>query len=63
MQWLGLRASTAGETGLIPGQGTKIPQAKPSGAARKKKNVNTKGDGRDFAGKLQKFSLKPFDFG
>ena len=27
VQWLGLRASTAGGTGLIPGQGTKIPHA------------------------------------
>ena len=27
VQWLGLRASTAGALGLIPGQGTKIPQA------------------------------------
>ena len=27
VQWLGLRASTAGGPGLIPGQGTKIPQA------------------------------------
>ena len=24
VQWLGLRASTAGSSGLIPGQGTKI---------------------------------------
>ena len=27
VQWLGLRASTAGGTGSIPGQGTKIPHA------------------------------------
>ena len=27
VQWLGLRASIAGGTGSIPGQGTKIPQA------------------------------------
>ena len=27
VQWLGVRASTAGAMGLIPGQGTKIPQA------------------------------------
>ena len=27
VQWLRLRVSTAGDTGLIPGQGTKIPQA------------------------------------
>ena len=26
VQWLGLRASTAGGTGLIPGRGTNIPQ-------------------------------------
>ena len=25
VQWLGLHASTAGDTGLIPGPGTKIP--------------------------------------
>ena len=27
VQWLGLLASTAGGTGSIPGQGTKIPRA------------------------------------
>ena len=27
VQWLGLHASTAGDTGLIPGQGTKILHA------------------------------------
>ena len=27
VQWLGLRASTAGGTGSIPGWGSKIPQA------------------------------------
>ena len=27
VQWLGLRASIAAGTGLIPGRGTKIPQA------------------------------------
>ena len=27
VQWLRLRVSTAGGTGLIPGQGTKLPQA------------------------------------
>ena len=27
VQWLGLGAFTAGALGLIPGQGTKIPQA------------------------------------
>ena len=30
-QWLGLRASTAGGTGSIPGQGTKIPHATQCG--------------------------------
>ena len=34
VQWLKLRASTAGGTGSIPGQGTKIPHA--CGAAKKK---------------------------
>ena len=27
VQWLGLHASTAGDTGFIPGWGTKIPHA------------------------------------
>ena len=27
VQWLGLPASTAGDTGSIPGRGPKIPQA------------------------------------
>ena len=27
VQWLGLHASTAGGTGSVPGQGTKIPHA------------------------------------
>ena len=31
VQWLGLCASTAGGTGLIPGQGTKILQAAQRG--------------------------------
>ena len=35
VQWLRLRASKAGDTGLIPGQGTKIPYALRS--ARKKR--------------------------
>ena len=36
VQWLGLHASTAGGTGLIPGQGTKIPQAVQRGQKIKK---------------------------
>ena len=39
VQWLGLRASTSGGTGLIPGRGTKIPQAARLG--QKKKSVPT----------------------
>ena len=31
VQWLGLCTSTAGGMGLIPGQGTKIPQAMQRG--------------------------------
>ena len=37
VQWLGLSASTAGDTGSIPGQGTKIPQA--ACMAKKKKRT------------------------
>ena len=39
VQWLGLHTSTAGGMGLIPGQGTKIPQA-----AQPKKKKKTKYD-------------------
>ena len=42
VQWLRLLASTAGDTGLIPGQGTKIPH----GLQQKKKK---KSDRLDFA--------------
>ena len=35
VQWLGLRASTAGGMSSIPGQGTKIPQAKRHGQKEK----------------------------
>ena len=38
VQWLGLHASTAGGTGLIPGRGTKIPQASWPGQKNKNKN-------------------------
>ena len=39
VQWLGVRTSTTGGTGSIPGQGTKIPQATPLGQ-KKKKNLS-----------------------
>ena len=35
-QWLGLCASTAGVTGLIPGQGYKINDAQPKKKEKKK---------------------------
>ena len=41
VQWLRLRASTAGGTGLIPGQGTKIPPKK-----KKKGKMMTGSDGK-----------------
>ena len=41
VQWLGLCASTTRGKGLIPGQGTKIPQATRSGQKKKKKNQLT----------------------
>ena len=37
VQWLRLRASCAGGTGLIPGQGTKIPHAMQQKKKKKKK--------------------------
>ena len=37
VQWLGLHASTAGGTGLMPGQGTKILQVTWQGQKKKKK--------------------------
>ena len=39
VQWLGLRASTAEGRGLIPGWGTKIPQAAWCGQKKKKKKM------------------------
>ena len=39
VQWLRLRASTAGSMGSILGQGTKIPQARQRGVAKKKKKT------------------------
>ena len=41
VQWLGLRASTAGGAVMIPGQGTKIPHA--ASHNQKKKNKNKTG--------------------
>ena len=37
VQWLGVRASTAGGTGSIPGQRTKIPRATKRGQKKKRK--------------------------
>ena len=37
VQWLGLRAPTAGDMGSIPGWGTKIPQAEWLGQIKKRK--------------------------
>ena len=37
VQWLRLRASQAGDMGLIPGQGTKILHASRCGKEKKKK--------------------------
>ena len=39
IQWLGLQASTAGDMGSIPGQGTRIPHAAWHGP---KQNKTTK---------------------
>ena len=38
VQWLRLRPSNAGDTGSIPGQGTKIPHAVSAAIKKKKKN-------------------------
>ena len=40
VQWLRLRASTAGVVGLIPGQGTKILQAVQYGQKKKISSVS-----------------------
>ena len=37
VQWLGVSAFIAGGPGLIPGQGTKIPQATQYGQKKKKR--------------------------
>ena len=41
VQWLGLHVFTAKGMGSIPGQGTKIPQARQHGQNLKKKKVST----------------------
>ena len=46
VQWLGLRASTAGGMGSIPGQGTKIPHAAQQS---KKKKLRYKVKRFDFS--------------
>ena len=38
VQWLRLHASNAGDTGLIPGQGTKIPHTAPHAKKKKKRS-------------------------
>ena len=43
VQWLGLHASTAGGTGLIPRQGTKIPQATLCNQRSKKMSAKFEG--------------------
>ena len=40
VQWLGLDASTAGGTGSIPGQGTKMPHAAQHGQTKPNKTKN-----------------------
>ena len=40
VQWLGLRAPTAGGLGSISGQGAKVPQAPRCGCGKKKKKKN-----------------------
>ena len=42
VQWLRLRASPAGEVGLIPGLGTKISQAECCGQKKKIKDIEKK---------------------
>ena len=44
VQWLRLRASTAGATGLIPGPGTKIPHAPQHGQKLKIKKIKLSED-------------------
>ena len=39
VQWLGVSAFIAGGPGLIPGQGTKIPQATQYGQKKKKERA------------------------
>ena len=58
VQWLGLRASTAGGMGLIPGQGTKIPYAGCSTAKKKKKK--NEGEIMTFTNKQKLREFIPF---
>ena len=54
VQWLGVRASTEGSTGSIPGQETKIPQAAWHGEEKKKMRMR----GRpSLEGQHRKWSL------
>ena len=52
VQWLRLRASTAGGTGLIRGRETKIPRAARCGQKKKKKVVYSTGWGRRMTPKV-----------
>ena len=49
VQWLGLWASTAGGLGLIPGQGTKIPQAAWHGQKKGEKKDFQREKSRSFS--------------
>ena len=56
VQWFGLSVSVAGGKGLIPGQGTKIPQAKWQKKKKKKKkeriNITSPLDLRDISSSI-----------
>ena len=61
VQWLGLCAFTAEGWGSIPGQGTKIPQAKRYGQKKKKKKKKNYPQGyRDLYNKKNRFKKKMF---
>ena len=55
VQWLGLCASNAGGTGLIPGQGTKMPHAAWHGRKTNKQTKNPKNKGK----KIEKYRTRP----
>ena len=42
VQWLGLGVSTVRETGLIPGQGTRIPHAAKGKKKKKSQSIKKK---------------------